>query len=358
MLVQHELVSADLTLACTNPGFWTLIGEVPPTGRISVFEVMPELFGLEEEIALILAEGTGEVTLPCVTRAASEYGAEGTYLDIALIADAAVAPCLLLIATDVTNQSVQQRGLMQSRNENALLQEKLTQMNERIREHSHSLELAVSQRTRELRETRLEIIRRLALAAESRDPLARGHLSRMSRYSAMIAEQIGVEESERQIIYHASLLHDVGKIAIPDRILQKPGPLSTEELTEMRRHTIYGADILGGSTWEFMRAAVTIALTHHERWDGQGYPNGLKGLEIPLFGRICAVADVFDALTMKRPYKAAWSVDEAAAFVAKQSGSAFQPLMAEAFADILPDVRRAQAQDGSEESSLEELSEG
>jgi len=358
MLVQQEWVGANGEMECTNPLFWDLIGVPVPRGTASLCDIFPEFIGMDDEITMLARQESGEILLPLVNRVSVRSGTETAYFDLTLIADASTRPNLLLLAADVTEQSRHQRRLMQSRNENMLLQEKLERQNELIRDHTHSLEDAVHRRTVELRETRLELIRRLALAAERRDPQATGHLARMSRYSVMIARRVGLDDDARQLIYNASLLHDVGKIAIPDRILQKPGPLSDEEFAEMRRHTLYGAEMLAGSRWGFMQTAASIARSHHERWDGRGYPDGLSATDIPLMGRICAVADVFDALTMVRPYKGPWSVDDAAAHIASQSGQAFDPDLAGAFTDILPDIRRAQSQSGDGTADVEDLPEG
>lgn len=381
--MQYEYVDRELRVRGTNPPFWRLIGLPVPDLSVPLGDVFPEFIGLEEETAMILSEGIGEVAIPLVNRFLTGGDPEGIYVDVTLLAHPNFAPGLVLLIEDITAQSLHQRRLLQSRNENKLLQDKLRRrsrrlrataerlaeaervlrdrneelerLNEKIRDHTHSLEHAVRLRTEALRRTRLEVIHRLALAAEIRDPQARGHIARMSRYSAMIAARIGMTEADREMVYQASLLHDMGKIAIPDRILQKPGPLLPEEMEIMRKHSGYGAELLGGSGWDFMRAASTIARTHHERWDGTGYPDGLSGTGIPLVGRICAVADVFDALTMERAYKKAWSVDDAAAEIGRQSGRAFDPDVARAFLSILPDIQRVHAQGHGGETDLEYL---
>lgn len=183
-----------------------------------------------------------------------------------------------------------------------------------------------------------EIIRRLALAAEHRDEQAGDHLSRVAGCAIAIAEALGLPEDEVDDIALASTMHDVGKIAVPDHILLKAGPLDEAELREMREHTIRGFRILDGSSSRLIDLAAQIALTHHERWDGTGYPRGLKGEEIPLPGRITAVADVFDALVSARPYKPAWPLDEARAFLEKEAGRHFDPLCVRAFLSRWPDI--------------------
>ena len=170
------------------------------------------------------------------------------------------------------------------------------------------LEQRVRERTEELRETQLEVVRRLAQAAESRDGDTGAHIERMSLLCARLARAAGwsVEDAER--LRHASALHDVGKIGIPDRVLLKPGKLDAEEWKIMQTHAVIGASMLADSRSELLQVAEEIARTHHERWDGTGYPARVRGEDIPLVGRSCSICDVFDALVSPRPYKEAWPV--------------------------------------------------
>ena len=188
----------------------------------------------------------------------------------------------------------------------------------------------------ELTHSRFEIIRRLGQAAEYRDNETGQHVLRMSHYSAALAEALGLPAAEVELLRNAAPMHDVGKIGIPDRILLKPGRLSEEEYTQMQAHTLLGGRLLDDHSAELMRVAHVIALSHHERWDGGGYPFGLAGEKIPLFGRICALADVFDALTSSRPYKEPWPVERAAEEIRAQSGTQFDPRVVEAFDRVLP----------------------
>ncbi len=183
----------------------------------------------------------------------------------------------------------------------------------------------------ELKAAHLETIFCLAQAAEYRDQDTAFHLQRMSHYSRIIAKELGLSNHEQELIFYASPLHDVGKIGIPDAILQKPGPLTPEERQIMKRHPEIGYEILSKSDSELMQKSALIALTHHEKFDGSGYPRGLKGEGIPLEGRIVALADVFDALASRRPYKEAWDLDEIFSFVESQSGSHFDPHVVAAF---------------------------
>jgi putative two-component system response regulator len=208
------------------------------------------------------------------------------------------------------------------------------------RKHGNLLEEKIRQRTRELEETRLEIIRRLAAAGEYRDNETGLHVVRMSKSCQVVARAAGLGEGACELILHASAMHDLGKIGIPDHILLKPGQLSSEEWDVMKNHTEIGARILGEHVSDIMQMARSIAMTHHERWDGTGYPKGLCGEEIPLEGRIAAICDVFDALTSKRPYKEALSFDEAVAIINKGAGTHFDESLVNHFNDSLPEISR------------------
>jgi cyclic di-GMP phosphodiesterase len=199
----------------------------------------------------------------------------------------------------------------------------------------------VSHKTRQLstamdrlKEASLEVIWRLTAASEYRDNETGAHIKRMSHYSAAIARQMGLKEKTVETLLYAAPLHDIGKIGIPDGILLKPDRLNVSEWEIMKRHTTIGADILKGSTIGFVRMGETIARTHHEKWDGSGYPHGLKGGQIPLVGRIVALADVFDALTTKRPYKKAFSLEISNRIIAQGKGVHFDPDIVDAFFSI------------------------
>lgn len=207
-----------------------------------------------------------------------------------------------------------------------------------IYNQNKELEDKVADRTRQLSETQLDVITRLARAIEYRDSETGYHIIRMSQYSACLAGAVGQSEFVCDQILRAAPLHDVGKIGIPDSILQKPGSLTDEEWAMMKSHTTIGAELLSGSKSEFMEIARTIALTHHEKWDGSGYPQGLVGAEIPLVGRICGLCDVFDALMTARPYKGAWGVDQTMDEIRKGRGKHFDPDITDAFVKILPDI--------------------
>jgi putative two-component system response regulator len=203
--------------------------------------------------------------------------------------------------------------------------------------HSNALlEQAVRERTAELRDTQLEVIRRLGAAVESRDHETGSHIERISFLAQRLALAVGMSEHDAERIGHASAMHDIGKIGIPDSVLLKPASLDATEWELMQTHTTVGANVLSGSRSSLVRLAEVIALTHHERWDGSGYPFGLVGEKIPLAGRICAICDVYDALTSKRPYKEASTHEEAVAEIERGIGTHFDPDLARAFLELAP----------------------
>ena len=203
-----------------------------------------------------------------------------------------------------------------------------------IRDHNEILERTVNERTGELDAARVETLQRLAFAAEYRDEETYLHTERVGHTAALLAEAVGLPAARVELIRLAAPLHDIGKVAVPDPVLLKPGRLDARERGLMRAHTAIGGKILAGSRSAVLRLAEEIALTHHERWDGSGYPRGLAGQAIPLSGRLVAIADAFDALTHTRPYKEAWSVADAVAEIVAGSSTQFDPALIEAFAAL------------------------
>ncbi|MBF0422895.1 MAG: two-component system response regulator [Magnetococcales bacterium] len=207
------------------------------------------------------------------------------------------------------------------------------------------LEQKVRQRTEELQQTnieleqtRLEIIRRLGRAAEYKDNETGLHVIRMSHYSRLLAVAAGLDRSWAETLFQAAPMHDIGKIGIPDMILLKPGRLTEAEWNVMRRHPSIGAGIIGDQSSPLLQMARSVALTHHEKWDGSGYPQRLSGQAIPLESRIVAIADVFDALTTKRPYKEPWPIDKAVGLLRDQAGTHFDPTLVPLFLGILTQI--------------------
>lgn len=188
----------------------------------------------------------------------------------------------------------------------------------------------------ELKASRLEVVQRLGLAAEYKDNETGLHVIRMSHYARMLGAAAGLDADDVDDLFNAAPMHDIGKIGIPDRILQKPARLDETEWREMQNHPTIGASIIGAHATGMLAVAYEVARTHHEKWDGTGYPAGLKGEEIPLCGRIVAIADVFDALTSVRPYKKAWTVEQACEHLSSQRGLHFDPQLVDLFLALIP----------------------
>lgn len=206
------------------------------------------------------------------------------------------------------------------------------------------LEGEIAKATASILDRERETLFRISRAAEYRDPETGAHIQRMSLYSQLIAKSLGLPTAEQKLILEASPLHDVGKIATPDAILLKPGKLTPEEFEIMKEHAKAGFDLLDKSASPVVQAGAVIALSHHEKYDGTGYPYGIKGQEIPLMGRIVAVADVFDALTSERPYKKAWEVERALAHLREGAGQHFDPQCVAAFIERLDAVEVIRSQ--------------
>lgn len=211
---------------------------------------------------------------------------------------------------------------------------KTRQLHLQLQQHNVLLEEKVRERTKELQQAQQEILQLLGRAGEYRDDMTGQHTQRVGDLSGRIAERIGLSDYHVDMIRKAAPLHDIGKIGIPDGLLLKPGRFEPHEFERMKTHTQIGGSILEGSSFQILKLAGNIAMSHHEKWDGTGYPQGLKGEEIPVEARIVALADFYDALTHERPYKRAWTPEEAIAEVEKQKGCHFDPLIVEAFLEL------------------------
>ncbi len=213
------------------------------------------------------------------------------------------------------------------------------------------------QLTADIKGAHLDTIYRLAMAAEYRDMDTAMHIKRMAHYSALLAEEMGQSSAERELMLYAAPMHDVGKLGIPDAILLKPGKLTPEEFKVMESHTTIGGKILSNGESELMRASEEIALSHHEKWNGKGYPQGIEGEAIPLRGRICALADVFDALTSRRCYKPPFSFEKAVDIIKEDTGTHFDPAVSAAFMNRIDDVREVHTRFQEEHDRAEEEAE-
>jgi len=219
------------------------------------------------------------------------------------------------------------------------------------------LEAEVRKRTQQLEASRKEIIACLGKAAEYKDNDTGLHVKRMSHYAKVLGLAAGMTEEEACALQETAPMHDIGKIGLPDYILQKPAKLNESEMRQMRKHPQIAVDILGGQTCLLLNMARSIAISHHEKWDGTGYPYGLKEEEIPLHGRIAAIADVFDALTSPRPYKEAWTVEKAVKLLKEESGRHFDPKLITLFVDELPKIIQIKQkyQEPNKQPHLEEI---
>jgi len=227
----------------------------------------------------------------------------------------------------------------------------LSDAQKKLADHSTWLAEEVRRATLEILDRERETVVRLSRAAEYRDPDTGAHILRMAHYSALIARELGLSVFDQTLLLEAAPMHDIGKVGIADAILLKPGRLTEDELTVMKTHAFLGYKLLNGSSSKVLQTGADIALGHHEKFDGSGYPSGLVGEAIPLFSRIVAVADVFDALTSERPYKKAWSLERATDFLQTNSGTHFDPLCVDAFlvdwAAVLEIKKRFQDEDES-----------
>jgi putative two-component system response regulator len=205
-------------------------------------------------------------------------------------------------------------------------------------DQNRELDRKVREQTKDINETRLKIIQRLGRAAEYKDDNTGLHVIRMSHYARVLGIAAGMSETMADMMLDAAPMHDIGKIGVPDSILQKAGPLTDSEWTVMQSHTQMGEDIIGEDDSELLRMAKTVAISHHEHWDGSGYPKGMAGEDIPMVGRIVAIADVFDALTSVRPYKESWTVEDTLTYLQEKSGAQFDPKLVPLFVESIDKV--------------------
>jgi HD-GYP domain-containing protein (c-di-GMP phosphodiesterase class II) len=347
-------LDAEGRLLPGEPGFWRLLGLAPPSRPLPAAEVLDELVGREEDVRNIAGGGEGEICIPGIRRGMS-------YFDLYLIPAGHGAAAIVL--KDCSDAMRAQQVLLQQRNEIDLLKRdidkrnvRLKELMETVREQNHDLTMKVRLKTKDLRQSRLSVIARLARVAEFRDKETGGHIYRIGRSSVLVGRRCGLSTEDCEELFHASLLHDVGKVGIPDSILLKPGPLSPEERSVMQTHTLIGAELLAGDESRLLKNARDVARFHHERWDGTGYPEARAAEAIPLVARICAIVDVFDALLSQRPYKEAWSPERALDLIRREAGSSFDPSVAASFFEVAPDIVKLR-QDASEPEGIEFLPE-
>lgn len=274
--------------------------------------IMPEMDGLEFLRRFRLLEGRCEIPVLMVT-SSSETEIRHQALELG-------ANDFLLKPVDKVEFLARMKNMLS-----------LRRHQKELADRAEWLTSEVKKATFEVMQREQDTIFRLAKTAEFRDPETGFHILRMAAYSQHVAKHLGLSEADQELLLKAAPMHDVGKVGTPDHILLKPGKLEPEEFEIMKQHSAIGHEILKGSLSMLLQTAAEIAISHHEKFDGSGYPNGLAGEQIPLFGRITAVADVFDALTSERPYKKAWEVERAKALIAETSGQHFDPKCVEAF---------------------------
>lgn len=336
--IYFEMLDARCFINPSNKTFWDYANHHYPENPVDAFDVFPELVGREEEIKKIFSDHSGIVQVSGFMR--GKY-----YLNLSIL------PRTIIIQ-DVTSEMLAKLEVVQAKNTTAILDEalkarnkelvqaydKLDELMNTIRSHNHDLAIEVKKQTAELLKSRLSVITMLARVAEFRDTDTGLHTFRIGQSSVMVGRLLGMGDVECEELFYASLLHDIGKIGIPDSILLKPGRLDHEENIIMRTHTKIGAEILERQGHKLFDTARLVALHHHERWDGKGYPDALCGEDIPLVGRICSIVDVFDALISKRPYKEPWSLKDAIAEIKRNSGRQFDPQVTEAFLQVVSDI--------------------
>lgn len=249
--------------------------------------------------------------------------------------DLGTQPCWLkdiaVIETYPDDRIVLSTGSLVDTTNEVRLEETLAETRDTLEKHKHHLEILLRERTAELHDAQLEVVNRLVQAAECRDDQTGLHNKRLSRYCSIIGKSYGLTKGANWLLYHAVPMHDIGKVGIPDAILLKKGPLTTDEYTVIKTHCQLGYNLLDGGNSQLLGIAKVIALTHHEHWDGSGYPSGKAGPDIPLAGRIAAVCDVFDALTTERPYKPAWELPAAVEEIHRLRGVKFDPNVVDIF---------------------------
>jgi len=219
-------------------------------------------------------------------------------------------------------------------------------------QYQRNLEQKLEERTEEIVLTRMEVIRQLGRAAEYKDNETGTHILRMSAYTKIISKKIGLDNVRAELIFLSAPMHDIGKIGTPDHILRKNGELTHEEWEIVKAHPLHGAEIIGNHQSALLQTARVVALTHHERFDGTGYPYGIKGFDIPLAGRIVAIADVFDALTSTRPYKEPWTLERAVEYLVAQKGKHFDPELVDAFLACMEEIKEVMAKFHDEPETL------
>ncbi len=363
--VHFMYLDAEAYLFGDDPEFWALLNTRDPKERMELTEVLPELVGLEDRVKAILAGDEEKLRVPAV-----RHGDRYCHISVIPLRDEEKPDARgAVVLADASEELERRHEMLQKTNEIDLLSRtlkfrngelaaanrRLDRLMTAIRAQNHDLNRTVMEATSELRESRLSLIFTMAEVAEFRDSGTGAHIYRIGRISLILARRLGLAPSEREAVFCACLLHDVGKIGVPDYILLKNSPLTEDETLIMREHTKIGAKLFEKFEDQLFAKVHDVTLYHHERWDGGGYPTGLAGDTIPLGARICAVADVFDALVSRRPYKDAWGFSSAAGYIDENSGTQFDPMIVDAFKASLEELRLLDSAVIADLESLEAL---
>jgi response regulator RpfG family c-di-GMP phosphodiesterase len=322
MMVEFFAKSLDLLVdSYSNPVEAIMAAEIKAYDIVLVDYMMPSMNGIE----FIKAFRQIDTVSPIIM-----ITALGDDIDVQLRA-------LEVGATDFMSKPINS-AVFKGRVSNLL---KLKKAHLLVEQKAEGLQEEVGKATKEIREREFETLKVLGKTAEYKDPETGMHIQRVAEYSRILAKGYGLSQQMQDLLYYACPFHDIGKVGIPDEILLKADSLNEEEWQLMKRHPLIGFEILKNTDSEFLRAGGIIAFSHHERFDGTGYPKGLSGMAIPTLGRIVAVADVFDALTTKRPYKEAWSFDDGVAYIIAEKGKHFEPALVDVFITNINEIKHA-----------------
>lgn len=346
MAVDAEILASRILLVDDEEGHLASLREVivswgftEVTATCDVAEAIALLSRVKPDLVMVDMHLPDIEALGLLSELGARYHGAGAYLPVLVLADdASEATKLRTLALGAHDYVTKPFSPSEVRLRATHLLE-TRHLHRQVERHSRHLEHLVAERTSEVVMTRHEVLDRLALAAEFRDDDTKAHTRRVGHNTALVAQAMGLDASAVHDIRRAAPLHDLGKIGIPDSILLKPGKLTNEEFEIIKTHSLVGARILDGTDFPLLEVARQIALAHHERFDGTGYPNGLKGEAIPLVARMTSVVDVFDALVHERCYKPAWPVDQAVEEIASQAGRQFDPDVVHVFVKLAEEER-------------------
>ena len=313
--------AAEARRSASQDSFDVVLADMNMPGE-SGLSLIGDLLKEDPDLATIMVTGEDDTRL---AEAATELGAYGY-----IIKPFQANEIVIDVANAVRRRTLEIESRDHRRKLESMVKERTADLWKAIQE--------LEQARDDLRASQAETVERLSIAAEFRDDETARHIQRMSQYCGLLARKVIDDPEDAELVRLASVMHDVGKIGIPDGILLKPGKLTPDEYEQMKEHAAYGHRILSGGSSRLLEVAATIALTHHERWDGAGYPHGISGDDIPIEGRIAAIADVFDAITTDRVYRRAFSLGEALTIMRDGKGAQFDPTLVDAFFDIIDEV--------------------